>query len=101
MLVERFPENPIITPADVPPSRDDYEVVGAFNPGATIFNDTILLLLRVAERPKDKAADEQTAPILNPDTGEIELFRVKNDDPNITDIPDSRSFYYNDEMFLT
>ena len=101
MLVERFPENPIITPADVPPSRDDYEVVGAFNPGATIFNDTILLLLRVAERPRDKAADEQTAPILNPDTGEIVLFRVKNDDPNITDIPDSRSFYYNDEMFLT
>ncbi|MHC4904491.1 MAG: glycoside hydrolase family 130 protein [Planctomycetota bacterium] len=101
MLVERFPENPIITPADVPPSRDDYEVVGAFNPGATIFNDEIILLLRVAERPKDKAADEQVAPILNPDTGEIELFRVKNDDPNITDIPDSRSFYYKDEMRLT
>ncbi|MDH4201807.1 MAG: glycoside hydrolase family 130 protein [Phycisphaerae bacterium] len=102
MLVERSPENPIITPADVPPSRDDYEVVGAFNPGATIFNDNILLLLlRVAERPKDKADDEQVAPILNPDTGELELLRVKNDDPNITDIPDSRSFYYKDEMFLT
>jgi len=101
MLVERCEKNPIITPADVPPSRDDYEVVGAFNPGATIFNDEIILLLRVAERPKDKADDEQVAPILNPATGEIELFRVKNDDPNITDIPDSRSFYYKDEMFLT
>lgn len=101
MLVERCSENPIIRPCDVPPSRDDYEVVGAFNPGATISNDEIILLLRVAERPKDKAADEQVAPILNPDTGEIELFRVNNNDPNITDIPDSRSFYYKDEMRLT
>ena len=101
MLVERFAENPLISPADVPSSRDDYEVVGAFNPAATVFNDEILLLLRVAERPKDKADDEQVAPILNPKTGEIEHFRVKNDDPDITDIPDSRSFYFKDEMYLT
>lgn len=101
MLVERFAENPIITPADVPPSRDDYEVVGAFNPAATIFNDEILLLLRVAERPKDKADDEQIAPILNPETGNLEHFRLRNDDPSITDIPDSRSFYVNGQMMLT
>lgn len=101
MLVERYESNPIISPADVPPSRDDYEVVGAFNPAATIFNDEILLLLRVAERPKDKAEDEQVAPILNAETGELEHFRLKNDDPRITDIPDSRSFYVNGEMMLT
>ena len=101
MLVERYKSNPIITPADVPPSRDDYEVVGAFNPAATIFKDEILLLLRVAERPKDKADDEQVAPILNPETGELEHFRLKNNDSRITDIPDSRSFYVNGEMMLT
>lgn len=101
MLVERFAENPLISPSDVPPSRDDYEVVGAFNPGAIRFGDEILLLLRVAERPKDKRPDEQVAPILNPYTGKIEPFCVKNDDPGITDIPDSRSFYYKDEMYLT
>ena len=27
-LVERFAENPLIRPADVPPSRPDYEVIG-------------------------------------------------------------------------
>lgn len=101
MLVERFKENPLIRPSDVPASRDDYEVVGAFNPGAIRFGEEILLLLRVAERPRDKAADEQVSPILNPRTGEIELFRVQNDDPGITDIPDSRSFYFKDEMYLT
>lgn len=100
-MVQRLPENPLITPADVPPSRSDYQVVGAFNPGAIKVKDEILLLLRVAERPKDKTPDQQVAPILNPKTGQIEPFIVNNNDPNITDIPDSRSFYYKGEMFLT
>ena len=55
MALQRLRENPLITPADVPPSRPDYEVVGAFNPGAIKYKDEILLLLRVAERPKDKS----------------------------------------------
>lgn len=100
MLVERFAENPLITPADVPPSRPDYEVVGAFNPAAIKFQDQIILLLRVAERPKDKAQNEQVAPIFDPKTKNIKLFRVKNDEYDL-DIPDSRSFYYKGNMFLT
>ncbi|MBE0534361.1 MAG: glycoside hydrolase family 130 protein [Phycisphaerae bacterium] len=101
MLVDRFDENPLIKPVDVPASRPDYEVVGAFNPGAIVYRGQTLLLLRVAERPKDKAEDEQVAPIFNPDTGRVDHFRVKNNDPRITDIPDSRSFYVDDMMFLT
>ncbi|MBN1124882.1 MAG: glycoside hydrolase family 130 protein [Sedimentisphaerales bacterium] len=100
-MVKRFDENPLITPVDVFPSRDDYQVVGAFNPGATLFKDQTLLLLRVAECPQNKTPDEQIAPILNPQTGQIEHFRMKNDDPRITDIPDSRSFYVDGQMFLT
>lgn len=99
-MVRRLSENPIITPGDVIPSRPDYEVVGAFNPGAIEYNGEILLLLRVAERPRDKAPDEQVAPILNPETGQIEPFTVKNNDPNVT-IPDCRSFFYKGRMFLT
>lgn len=100
MLVERFTENPLITPGDVPPSRDGWEVIGAFNAGAIRFKGEILLLLRVAERPMDKPDDEQVSPILNPTTGQIEYLRVKNDDPDV-EIPDSRSFYYKGEMKLT
>jgi predicted GH43/DUF377 family glycosyl hydrolase len=99
MLVERFAGNPLILPGDVPPSRDDYEVVGAFNAGATIYNGQVLLLMRVAERPRDRAAGEQVAPILNPKTGEIELFRVRSDDPDVV-VPDSRSFIYKGNMKL-
>ncbi|MBN1818595.1 MAG: glycoside hydrolase family 130 protein [Sedimentisphaerales bacterium] len=100
-MVKRFDENPLITPADVPPSRDDYQVVGAFNPGAILFEEQTLLLLRVAECPKNRTLDEQIAPILNPQTGQIEHVRIKNDDPHITDIPDSRCFYVNGQMVLT
>ncbi|RKY06457.1 MAG: glycosidase, partial [Planctomycetota bacterium] len=100
MLVERFTENPLITPSDIVPSRDDYEVVGAFNAGATVFNDEILLLLRVAERPKDKADDEELAPILDPHTGRINPLRIKHGDPDL-ELLDSRVFNYKNKMYLT
>ena len=51
----RSDENPIITPDKVPPSNPAYRVRGAFNPGAIVVDDEVLLLLRVAE---DVPADE-------------------------------------------
>jgi predicted GH43/DUF377 family glycosyl hydrolase len=100
MLVERCAENPLIVPADVVASRADYEVVGAFNAGAAVYNDEILLLLRVAERPKDKADDEELAPILDPKTGQINPMRIKHGDSDL-EILDSRVFNYKGKMYLT
>ena len=100
MLVERFQENPLITPKDVKPSRNDYQVVGAFNAGATIYNDEVILLLRVAERPIDKKEDEELAPIYNPATGQIDCLRIKLSDPDLEAI-DSRGFYYKKKLYLT
>ena len=51
MEVFRSPYNPIIEPKDVSPSRDDFEVIGVFNAGVTRFENEVILLLRVAERP--------------------------------------------------
>lgn len=48
----RLAENPILSPQDVPPSRPDLEVVSAFNAAAVRYEDQVLLLLRVAERPR-------------------------------------------------
>lgn len=39
-------------PVDLSPSRDDFEVIGAFNPGAVKTADGVVLLIRVAERPR-------------------------------------------------
>ncbi|MCD6391887.1 MAG: glycoside hydrolase family 130 protein [Planctomycetes bacterium] len=100
MLVKRFDANPLITPTDVCPSRPDYEVVGAFNPGATVYNGETLLLLRVAERPKDKADNEEVAPILDPRTGQLTHFRVAHNQYDL-EVPDSRSFIYRGRMYLT
>jgi predicted GH43/DUF377 family glycosyl hydrolase len=46
----------LLSPADVPPSQDDLEVIGVFNPGAAELNGEVQLLMRVAERPMEKRA---------------------------------------------
>lgn len=100
MLIERLPENPLITCADVKPSRHDFDVVGAFNPAAVKFKDRILLLLRVAERPAKIAPGCSAAPVFNPETGRIDIFTVKHSDPDFRP-GDSRIFYYKNRMYLT
>jgi predicted GH43/DUF377 family glycosyl hydrolase len=50
----RFNENPLITPAQIKPTRDDFEILCVLNPAVTKFKDEILLLLRVAERPRQQ-----------------------------------------------
>jgi beta-1,2-mannobiose phosphorylase / 1,2-beta-oligomannan phosphorylase len=44
----------IVRPADIAPSRDDFEVIGAFNPGAVRTPEGVVLLVRVAERPLER-----------------------------------------------
>ena len=52
MLSRRFTDC-LIRPADVVPSHDDLEVVGTFNPGAAaVPGGEVVLLVRVAERPR-------------------------------------------------
>ena len=48
----RLPENPLLTPADVRPSLPALEVVSVFNAAAARVGDEVILLLRVAERPR-------------------------------------------------
>ena len=51
-LGRRLTENPILTAADVKPSSSELEVVSVFNAAAARVGDEIVLLLRVAERPR-------------------------------------------------
>lgn len=44
----------LLRPGDLKPSREDFEVVGVFNPGAVQVGDRVLLLVRVAERPHEQ-----------------------------------------------
>jgi beta-1,2-mannobiose phosphorylase / 1,2-beta-oligomannan phosphorylase len=48
-MLNRSSNNPIVKPSDVKPSFDGYNVVGAFNPAAVLYNNEFILLIRVAE----------------------------------------------------
>lgn len=51
-LGRRLPENPLLTSHDVPSSLPELEVVSVFNAATAVLGDEIILLLRVAERPR-------------------------------------------------
>lgn len=96
----RAPNNPIITPAMVRPSRPDLEVVGVFNPGVIRHGQEIILLLRVAEAPLREADDEVAAAIFNASSGRLEMKRWKRDTPGI-DVSDPRIVALDGRMWLT
>jgi predicted GH43/DUF377 family glycosyl hydrolase len=51
-LGRRLAENPLLTARDVPPSQSALEVVSVFNAATAVVDDEVVLLLRVAERPR-------------------------------------------------
>jgi predicted GH43/DUF377 family glycosyl hydrolase len=53
MILTRHFEKLLLKPSDLKPSRDDFEVVGAFNPGVIRAGDEVVMLVRVAERPRE------------------------------------------------
>ena len=44
----------LLHPVDLEPSREDFEVVGVFNPGGTVVSGEVVLLVRVAESPRER-----------------------------------------------
>jgi len=99
--VARFAENPLVTKAQVPPSRPDFEVVSAFNAGVARYRDEVVLLLRVAERPQWDATTARV-PVLNcaGDTPVIDIIELDRNDPTV-DLRDPRIIYYAGGILLT
>ncbi len=54
-IATRLDANPLITPEDVEPSQPGFEVVSTINPGVATVGDETVLLVRVAERPRQDA----------------------------------------------
>lgn len=63
--IERLAANPLIAPGDVQPSFPDWEVLGVFNAGVAQYGDEVILLLRVAERPRQTDPGRVLVPVLN------------------------------------
>ena len=89
MKVFRSPHNPIITPEDVKPSREDFEVIGVFNAGVTRFENDVILLLRVAERPIKKNPDVVLTAVYDVKENQIVTKPFSKTDPEV-DFSDPR-----------
>jgi beta-1,2-mannobiose phosphorylase / 1,2-beta-oligomannan phosphorylase len=59
----------LLEPEDVTPSHKALEVVGAFNPGAVAADGDVVLLVRVAERPREEREGYTGLPRWDPGTG--------------------------------
>ncbi len=96
----RSDKNPLITPADVKPLRDDFEVVGVFNAGVTRLADEVVLLLRVAERPLANNDRKAFAPVYDVDKKELTLKGFDKADSRI-DFSDPRLIVMPEGTYLT
>ena len=97
-ITERFPQNPILTPADVRPSAPGLTVECLLNPGVFRFQGQTWLLLRVAERPAQRPG-RTSFPIFN-ESGAIEILEFDNSDPRL-DLSDPRVLRYGGVEYLT
>jgi len=98
--VRRFADNPILVPSQIQPSRPDFEVVGVFNPAAIRVGDETILLLRVAEAPRDVAPNLVASPIYDPESNSVRLRTWSRDTPGLK-LDDSRLIVVGRDTFLT
>ncbi len=71
MLIARRWNSALLRPTDLAPSRSDFEVVGVFNPGAAVVAGEVVLLVRVAERPRDRRPGFTPLPRWEPGVGTV------------------------------
>ena len=97
-LAHRFPENPLLRPQDIAPSRPDWKVECLLNPGVFRFNGQTCLLVRVAERPPQRSGFV-SFPILS-ESGEAQVLQFDRNDPKL-DMSDPRVLRYDGMHYLT
>jgi len=97
-IAKRFPENPLIIPANLNPGISGMEIVCLLNPGVFRYDDKIWLILRVAERPK-QIEGKISFPVYNT-KGEVEILSFNIDDPDLN-ASDPRVINYRKKDYLT
>jgi len=70
-MIARLFQKCLLSPKDLNPSREDLEVIGVFNPGATIVQDEVVLMARVAERVKERRQGNVALPRWDPERGVV------------------------------
>lgn len=96
-IAQRFRQNPILSPNDLLPSREGLAIVCLLNPGVFTFDGKIWLLIRVAERPKQKGGII-SFPVLNQNG--MEIITIEENDPGLK-ASDPRVINYKGADYLT
>ncbi len=94
----RFIQNPLLRPADLRPSHPGLEITCLLNPGVFRFQDKTWLIIRVAERPKQKD-DVISFPVLTAE-GKTEIMEINKNDPDLK-ATDPRVINYKGNDYLT
>lgn len=94
----RFIQNPLLSPKDLTPSMPGLEIECLLNPGVFRFQGKIWLIVRVAERPKQKEGFI-SFPILTPD-GRMEIKEIQKNDPDLI-ANDARVINFKGSDYLT
>jgi predicted GH43/DUF377 family glycosyl hydrolase len=100
-MLEKYSGNPVIRPGDVKPSLDGYRVLGAFNPGAVVFGDEILLFLRVSEGCEPKEGKIRL-PVYRFETHRSvpDIMEFAENDPGLV-LKDTRGVVYKGQDYLS
>ena len=93
----RFEENPLLSPANVLPSREGFEVACVLNPGAFRWRGKTFLVLRVAERPLPIPGRVHA---VSRERDQLIVTSFAADDPDLV-AEDSRVFIHRGRKYLT
>ena len=97
-IAQRFPENPLLAPADLKASEDGLQIICLLNPGVFRFENKTWLILRVAENAMQKEG-VIFFPVLN-ELGKTEIVEIAKDHPELI-TTDPRVINYQGLDYLT
>ncbi|OMQ13372.1 glycoside hydrolase family 130 protein [[Flexibacter] sp. ATCC 35103] len=97
-IAKRFTDNPLLSPKDIPASTEGLEITCLLNPGVFQYQNKTWLVVRVAERPKQKDGII-SFPILT-ETGAIKIIEIQKEDPELI-ATDARVINYKGVDYLT
>lgn len=101
-MISRSSKNPIITTKDVDPSLIGLKVIGAFNPGACLYNGEVILLVRVAEAAEPEEGYIKVPVIEYDDEGaRLQIKSWKEDGQHSIDASDPRHIIVDGKRYLT
>lgn len=91
--IKRCEANPLLSPEDVKPSREGFQVEGVFNCGVARYQGEVILLCRIAESVKGAKEGEVLVPVVqkNGERDEIVVLHINKAEHPELDFTDSRT----------